>query len=276
MKVVVIGGSGTVGRVTVKALVDAGHEVVVVDTAAPVGSTFVGGTFVEASAADYQQLLEACRGVDRIVHLAGVPKPVDHEAHLVHNINVVASYNALCVAVELGIGRVIMASSVNAIGLSWSRDPDFDYFPVDERHATRNEDPYSLSKWLGELQADSIVRLHPELSVASLRLHMFMPSRAEAAGWSGGQYAEGARRGLWGYTTHRMWVDACLSALTASFSGHERFFIVADRNVLRQSTRELAMKNYPEVEIRTALGEGDSGFFDCRNARELLGWSGHD
>lgn len=32
-----------------------------------------------------------------------------------------ASYNALCIAAELGIDRVVMASSVNSIGMSESK-----------------------------------------------------------------------------------------------------------------------------------------------------------
>jgi nucleoside-diphosphate-sugar epimerase len=275
MRVVVTGGSGRVGEVTVRALTDAGREVLIVDTSPPTRELAPGASFVHASATDFDELRAACRGADAIVHLAGISKPAENAPQFVHNTNVVASYNVLCAAVELGISRVVMASSVNAIGLTWSRDPTFDYFPVDEKHVTRNEDPYSLSKWVGELQADSIVRLHPELSVASLRLHMFMTDRAEAVGWNVGEYADGATRGLWGYTTHRMWIDAFLSALTAKFTGHERFFIVAERNVLREPARELSIAHFPNVQLRESF-TGDDGFFDCRNAREILSWSGND
>lgn len=263
------------GRVTVRALVEADHDVVILDTAPPIEDVPPGASFAEVSAADYAAVRTVCVGADAIVHLAGIPKPGDHAPHVIHNTNVVASYNALSVAVELGIPRVVMASSVNAVGLTWSREPTFDYFPIDEQHATRNEDPYSLSKWLGEQQADSIVRLNSGVSVASLRLHMFMENQETAARFSVGEWAADARRGLWGYTTHQMWIDACLGALTAGFSGHERFFIVADRNAVRGSSRSLAHDNFPHVVVRETL-DGDAGFFDCTNARALLGWSGHD
>ncbi len=275
MRVVVTGSSGHVGRVTVSGLMDAGHEVVMLDRTPPSAGPVAGAVSVCVSADDYTALLKACAGADAIVHLAGIPKPEGYAPHDVHNNNVTASYNVLCVAAVLGIPRVIMASSVNAIGLTWSRDPRFDYFPVDEKHATRNEDAYSLSKWVGEQQADSVVRLHPGLSVVSLRLHMFMPDRAEAFTWSSGAYADAARRGLWGYTTHRMWVEACLHALTADISGHEVFFIVADRSVLESESAELARRYFPEVELRGVL-HGNDGFFDCRKAKTLLGWAGND
>ncbi len=60
--------------------------------------------------------------------------------------NVVGSYNALRAAAEHGITRICQASSVNAIGLSYSRTPRFDYFPIDEAHPNYSEDPYSLSQ----------------------------------------------------------------------------------------------------------------------------------
>ncbi|WP_158600650.1 NAD-dependent epimerase/dehydratase family protein [Tessaracoccus antarcticus] len=275
MRVVVTGGSGRVGQVTVRGLAAAGHHVVIADRVPPSPDGEWGEGFVGVSADNHADLLDACGGADAIVHLAGFPKPEGYPPHLVHNNNVTASYNVLCVAIELGMRRVVMASSVNAMGLTWSRAPAFDYFPVDEDHATRNEDPYSLSKWVGEQQADSVVRLHPDLSVASLRLHMFMRDRAEAQRNSSGDLSEGAARGLWGYTTHRMWIDACRLALTADLSGHEVFFVVADRTVLDEDSEAFARSRHPGTQIRGQLS-GNQGFFDCGKAKRILGWSGRD
>lgn len=273
MRVVVTGGSGLVGQVTVRGLTMAGHDVVVVDRIAPPNEG--EKDFVAVSAGNHGDLLSACSGAECIVHLAGVNNPRDRPPHVVHNNNVTASYNVLNVAAELGVRRVIMASSVNSIGLTWSREPEFDYFPIDQHHRTRNEDPYSLSKWLGEQQADSMVRGHSSLSIASLRLHMFMPDRAEARRQSSGDLAESARRGLWGYTTHRMWIDACREALVANFDGHHVFFVVADQTVLDDNSEALAATHYAGVDIRSPM-RGNQGFFDCRNTEAILGWSGRD
>lgn len=72
------------------------------------------------------------------------------------------SWNALNVAADLGIDRVALASSVNAIGMGmscshsvprrmltravFSKRPRFDYLPVDEAHPYYPEDAYSISK----------------------------------------------------------------------------------------------------------------------------------
>ena len=85
---------------------------------------------------------------------------------MVHNNNVVSSYNALRAAATAGVRRVCQASSVNAIGGRFSRwPPRYDYFPVDEQHPTYAEDPYSLSKWICEQQADAIAALESALPV---------------------------------------------------------------------------------------------------------------
>ncbi len=44
---------------------------------------------------------------------------------------------------------------MNAIGGAFSQSPKYDYFPLDEQHPTYAEDPYSLSKWVLEQQADA-------------------------------------------------------------------------------------------------------------------------
>lgn len=272
MRVVVTGGSGRVGRVTVDALANAGHQIVVVDRLPPAPGAPSGVEFVQAGADNYTDLLAACAGAEAIVHLAGIPKPAGFEPTVVHNNNVTASYNVLCAAVALGIDRVLLASSVNAIGMTWSRDPQFEYFPVDERHPTRNEDPYSLSKWIGEQQADSIVRAHPDLSVGSLRLHMFMRDRDDAVRHSSGEWEDAARRGLWGYTTHRMWTDAVISALTAPFTGHQILWVVAADTASNEDSAGLARTHFPHVTLRKPL-MGNAGFFDCGNTERVLGWS---
>lgn len=47
---------------------------------------------------------------------------------------------------QLGINRVAQASSVNVIPLVWTDRKDFEYFPLDEDHPTRVDEPYGLSK----------------------------------------------------------------------------------------------------------------------------------
>jgi hypothetical protein len=47
---------------------------------------------------------------------------------------------------QLGITRISVASSVNAIGLVFNKDRYFDYLPVDEAHKCCPDESYGLSK----------------------------------------------------------------------------------------------------------------------------------
>ena len=127
------------------------------------------------------------------------------------------SYNALRAAVEHGITRICQASSVNAIGLSYSRAPRFDYFPIDEQHPNYSEEPYGLSKWICEQQADTFARRYEDIRIASMRFHWVVPDRATA-----GERFNAARapRSTSGPTRcYEAAARACLLSLDARFTG---------------------------------------------------------
>ena len=82
------------------------------------------------TAKDYEATLKAFKGCDAVIHLAAIPDPVDKDDYMVHNTNVSSAFIALRACAELKINRISFASSVNAIGLAYSEQPNhFDYFP---------------------------------------------------------------------------------------------------------------------------------------------------
>jgi len=228
-------------------------------------------SFVQADLTDYAEFVQAIRGCDALIHMAAIPSPGHLPDHEVHNSNVVASYNALRAAVEVGIKRVCQASSVNATGLAYSRRPCFDYFPLDEEHPTYNEDPYSLSKWICEEQANSFARRYEDMIISSMRFHAVVPERVtlvQAAAYSQGSAGV---KNLWAYTRLDSAARACLLSLTAAFKGHEVFYITAPDTVANIPSLELRQKFYPDVPIRGDLS-GHRSFFDSSKAERLLGW----
>jgi UDP-glucose 4-epimerase len=78
-------------------------------------------------------------------------------------------------------------------------------------------------------------------------------------------------RHLWAYTLFSEANRACLLSLTAEFSGHEVFYIVAPQTTSSTPSLELARQYYPQTEIRGEL-PGHTGFFSCEKAGRLLGW----
>nr|ODN93358.1 hypothetical protein L203_00629 [Cryptococcus depauperatus CBS 7841]ODO02378.1 hypothetical protein L204_01111 [Cryptococcus depauperatus CBS 7855] len=290
VRICVTGAAGLVGSQLCQYLLSVGHSVVALDivpTDSPKLAIRPESTkrykYIVGSAEDYEIYRDACRGCDGIVHLAAVytrpERPVP--AWRVHNANVAMSYNTLSIAVELGINRVAMASSVNAIGMLYSQRPKYDYLPLDESHPCRPEDAYSVAKYFCELQSESFVRRFPSLRIATLRFHAVVPmshvspSSLNALG--------GAWKDLWGWVSNLAVARSCLLSLTAPTETfpegtHEAFFIVAPTICQQKKTQELLEGMYPEwksdemkIHLRRPFTSNE-GLFDCSKAERMLGW----
>jgi UDP-glucose 4-epimerase len=192
---------------------------------------------------------------------------------VVHNNNVVGSYNVLQAAVENGIMRICQASSVNAIGHSYSRDPHYDYLPIDEEHANYSEEPYSLSKWICEAQADAFARRWADISIASMRFHWVVPERSLAAK-NFTLDSEHPKKHLFAYTRFDAAARACLLSLEGKFKGHEAFYIVAPDTTADLPSLEVAARLFPGIPIKGDLS-GHKAFFNSSKAERMLGWK-HD
>jgi len=270
MKVVVTGGSGRIGQAVVRALLGRGDEVLVLDRRAPEDKTW---DFVCVDITDFLQVVNNIKGADAVVHLAAIPSPWRDMPQEVMRVNVMGTYNVLEACRQLGIQKVVVASSINAVGLSYNRErPRLDYLPIDEKHPARPEDCYSLSKWLGEQMADAIVRLAPEMTIVSLRFHgVVSPEWYQRWREHPRRELPGDFKGLWGYVDIRDAVDAVLKALSVSWTGHEAFFICAADISWDVPTMELVRAVYPDVPLKRGLQDFE-GLFDLSKARELLGW----
>lgn len=272
MKIALTGSSGGIGRAITREALAQGHTLVCIDrVAGPEAEETEHLHFVRADMSEYDTLVEAFAGCDGLIHMAAIPSPGRHPDHVIHNNNVVGSYNALRAATENGIMRICQASSVNAIGHSYSRNPRYDYFPLDEHHPNYSEEPYSLSKWICEQQADTFARRHEDIRIASMRFHWVVPERALAA-QSFTVESEKPGHHLWAYTRFDAAARACLLSLTADYRGHEVFYITAHDTTVDVPSRELAAKHFPGVEIRGDFA-GRASFFSSAKAERLLGWT---
>ncbi|WP_200913578.1 NAD(P)-dependent oxidoreductase [Devosia sp. Leaf64] len=270
MKIAITGASGGIGRAIVALAEERGHSVVGIDRVEhPDVAANAQRRFVLADMGDYETLLQAFAGCDAVIHMAAIPSPGRHPDHIVHNNNVVGSYNVLQAAADNDILRVCQASSVNAIGHAFSKAPHYDYFPIDEDHPNYSEDPYSLSKWICEQQADAFVRRYPGMTIASLRFHFVCEDRSVAKGYYD-PFPEKARH-LWAYTRRDAAADACLLALEAKFEGHEVFYIVAPDTISDVPSRSLAEEFMPDVAIK-GVWDGRQSFFNSQKAERVLGW----
>ena len=277
MHIAVTGGNGDLGRSLTPYLLEQGHTVVSLDLGMPTAASAQRHPSLRYMVADVRnvgELVGCLRGCEAVIHLAAHRSPLLHADTVVYNDNTTGSYNVLSAAATLGLQRVCLASSINAIGGAFSRQPRYDYFPLDEQHPTYAEDPYSLSKWVLEQQADAFARRNAGLRIASLRFHALVADRDQGIEINQ-RLGVVAIRHLWAYTLMRAACRACLLALTADFAGHQAFYIVAPDALASEPSLALAAQHYPTTTIQGDLS-GHAGFFNCAKAEQLLGWRHQD
>ena len=147
MRVLVTGHDGYIGTVLTPLLVEAGHEVVGIDSGLYRGCQFGEVPEVTAIAADVRDVdAERLRGFDAVVHLAAISNdPLgDLNPEITFAINHRASAALAAEAKAAGVTRFVFASSCSLYGAADSSKP------VDESAAFNPVTPYGESKVLAE------------------------------------------------------------------------------------------------------------------------------
>ncbi|GAB7340267.1 hypothetical protein MBLNU457_6729t1 [Dothideomycetes sp. NU457] len=283
-RVVVTGGSGKLGRATVKYLADEGWEVISVDTRRPPtasedGKTGLGGAYrlVEIDLTDMGAVLEtfmstdmAYSGIDAVVHLAAIPSPGQTNASRQFGTNTMSTYNVLEACRKLKIKNVVLASSETLIGIPF--DPHMpDYLPMTEEHERRPESAYSLSKLMGETMAEQYTRWDPELKIISLRFSNVMLPQ-EYATFDAWQDDPKARYwNCWGYIDARDGAQSVSLSLASKNKGHHQYLIAAPDTCMKKSNDELVAAAFPGVKYNKTSGPNDT-LLSIEKAKKELGF----
>jgi nucleoside-diphosphate-sugar epimerase len=150
MHILLTGVCGMVGSHVLTYLLRHGHAVTSVDIVPlpPTLAAELTPSQVEkhhivdlASITATDALFESAGPFDGVIHFGAIPNPAGgKDWRFVHNNNVASSYNVLYTAgIKYGIKRITQASSVNATGLSYTREgmQEFDEFPMTEKETYR-------------------------------------------------------------------------------------------------------------------------------------------
>lgn len=269
VRIAVTGSSGKLGTATLERLRAGGHDVVGFDVAGPAGPGFT-----RVDLADYGQTLDALlgvtarhEGVDALVHLAAIPVNGLVPDVTTFHANLTASFNTLFAARRAGVGTVVYASSITAMGFPFAEPPP--YLPLDEDYTAANT-TYGLVKVLEETMAGQLVRWDPDLSITALRFtNIVAPDGYDTFARAGDP---AYRRDLLGsYVDVRDAAAAIALALDAARPGLEVHTIAAADTGLSIPSAELARRWFPDVSVRRELGEFES-LISIDRARDRLGY----
>jgi len=168
MKTLVTGGIGNVGQYVVRELLEHGHRVTCLDLREGDEERC---EYVVGDLRDLSAMEQAVKGHGAVCHLAAIPAPRPREVHPdIMSINAMGTYNVFEAAVRQGVKKVAFASSICAGGwLGGKQEMRPAYFPIDEEHECRPEEPYSWSKLTGEIMARGFT-INFDVSIVCLRL----------------------------------------------------------------------------------------------------------
>jgi nucleoside-diphosphate-sugar epimerase len=175
MKVLVTGATGRLGTVVCRELAGLGHDVLATDQRfAALG--------VPLKLADLRDPLVAyplLEGRDALVHLGNVPNvSMGPSPQAVLGDNTRINANVFRAAVDLGVGRIVFASSLQAMirlddGRPCAPPYTIPYFPLDgDAPPNPGDNLYALSKELGERMLQLFCQLEQRLTATSLRFPM--------------------------------------------------------------------------------------------------------
>lgn len=285
MKVVVTGACGVIGRHLAVELESRGHAVTGIDLLAPV--TPAAGHFVTADLGDIEQVDRVMKGAEAVVHMARIPFPYtadgydaamrtwrkpDHAGDAVlFNRNFTMTCNVIAAARAAGVRKIVVGSSFAAYGLYYpSRPLQPAYLPIDEAHPLLADDPYGLTKLLGEHLADAVAA-STGIQIASLRFPGVSRENLHSIARQRDPMARGIG-GLWTYIDARDAATACRLALEADFGGHEAFNICAPTTFMNTTTDELLRRYLPNVHCRKTFPEPNWAGYDSSKAETMLGF----
>ncbi|MCA1687420.1 MAG: NAD(P)-dependent oxidoreductase [Actinobacteria bacterium] len=276
MLVLVTGARGKVGRATVAALMEAGHDVRATDLSPPVFERPEPGEpeYVQADLTDAGDAFAVVRGAEAVVHTAAIPEPTRNPPHVVFQNNLMGVFNTLEAAIRFGVSRFVNISSETVPGFFFpEREFLPDYVPVDEEHPVRPQDPYATAKYFGELLMDAAIR-RSDIRCISIR-----PSWVQHEGNYernlGAQVRDASvlSPNFWSYIDVYDLADAIVLATESNLPGHEVFYIASPDNVGGGPFEEIVREYYGDrVEIKKPLPREDASGISCEKAERMLGY----
>jgi nucleoside-diphosphate-sugar epimerase len=185
MRFVVTGGAGFIGSNTVDELVRRGHSVVVLDDLSSGKEDNLSEirnkiTLIKGSITDIEVVRKAMHEAEFVIHLAArtsVPKSVKDPIET-NRVNIDGTLNVLVAARDARVKRIVFAASSSAYG-------ETPTLPKVEKMEPQPISPYGVTKYVGELYAQTFGRCYGLENVSLRYFNIFGPRQEPTSPYSG-------------------------------------------------------------------------------------------
>ena len=185
MRYLVTGGAGFIGSNTVDELVRRGHSVVVLDDLSSGKEDNLAEvrnkiTFIKGTITDIETVRKAMQEAEYVLHLAArtsVPRSVKDPIDT-NKINIDGTLNVLVAARDAKVKRVVFAASSAAYG-------ETPTLPKIESMQPAPASPYGVTKFVGELYAQTFGRCYGLENVSLRYFNIFGPRQDPGSPYSG-------------------------------------------------------------------------------------------
>jgi nucleoside-diphosphate-sugar epimerase len=273
MRVTLTGAAGRLGSHVCRTLVECLHTVCATDKAfrADLPARIEVANLLEP--AGCYRLLD---GSEALVHLANHPTFRANDAQRLFNENVAMNMNVFQAAADLGVKRIVFASSVQVIsGPSQADEPSavssLPYLPLDGNVPPNPGNPYALSKHLSEIMLAYFAR-RAGMSCVAIRFPALVDDEfLTKMATRPSQHVHGRNEGF----SFLHFLDAAslvAATLCAPLNGFRVYFPAARENRLGQPVADTVRQHFPSTPLRQPPGEMTS-LVDVSSIERETGWS---
>lgn len=267
MKLVVTGSSGKLAQHLLPKLAHE-HEVLLYDIQ-PSNQRHL--TYVQGEVVDRAKLSKAFRGADAVIHLAALRSHFNHLPKKVMETNVLGTFCVLEEARNKGVKKLLFSSSDALIGIAQSKtEVSPEYLPIDEKHPLKPQDPYGISKMLGEEMCRCYATGYG-INIIALRFSNILCPGDEQIYLADAKDPSVRSKSLWAWVHVEDAVQAIIKALVSEMKGFDVFHVAADDLCLLDPDVSNLLKTYfPKTPTNRSLS-GKKGLIDCNKAKHKFG-----
>lgn len=244
------------------------HEVILFDKQPPDQNPSL---FMQGEVTDIDKLNKAFRGAKAVIHLAALRSRYNHLPMKIMETNTLGTFCVLEAARSTNVKKIIFSSSDAVLGMAQSKT-EFppEYLPIDEKHPLKPQDPYGISKLLGERMCRCYA-IGYDIDIMALRFSNILCPGDEQRYLDDAKDPSMRRKSLWAWLHVDDAVNAIKRVLDSELQGFEAFHIAADDIcLLSLSVKDLLKKYFPKSTIRRPLTDKKS-LIDCSKAKQVLG-----